>query len=203
MNLSETDPIPRKLSELLNDLSTHALGEKITVAQVLEAFHERGLGFVILLVALPAAIPMPALGINLIIGLPLLILTGQQIVGRHTVWVPEKWRGKSMSSGKARKMIDAANPWVRRLEFFIRPRLGFITQGVFSHLIGIFGFAFALAVCVPLPLTNTVPSFAIALMAVGVLMRDGLAVLGGMFVGTVWIGALVFLGQAGVRALLS
>lgn len=194
---------PRKLSELLNDLEARLPGGSITVAQILEAFHERGLGFALLLVALPAAIPMPALGINLIIGLPLLILTGQQIVGRHTVWVPEKWRGKSMSSGKARKMIDAANPWVRRLEFFVRPRLSFITQGVFSHLIGIFGFAFALAVCVPLPLTNTVPSFAIALMAVGVLMRDGLAVLGGMFVGTVWIGALVFLGQAGVRALLS
>ena len=49
----------------------------------------------------------------------------------------------------------------------------------------------ALAVAVPLPLTNTVPAFGIALMSIGVLMRDGLAVIGGLIIGLAWVIALV------------
>jgi len=61
----------------------------------------------------------------------------------------------------------------------------------------------ALSVAVPLPLTNTVPSFGIATMAVGVLTRDGLAVLFGALVGTLWVGgmtfAVVFFGVEGLE----
>jgi hypothetical protein len=42
-----------------------------------------------------------------------------------------------------------------------------------------------------LPLTNTVPAFGIALMSIGVLMRDGLAVIGGLIIGIAWVVALV------------
>jgi hypothetical protein len=47
-----------------------------------------------------------------------------------------------------------------------------------------------------------VPAFGIALMAVGLLMRDGLAVLAGALIGTLWVCLLVFAGQAGIRFLL-
>ena len=46
------------------------------------------------------------------------------------------------------------------------------------------------------------PSFGIALMAVGVLMRDGLAVIIGAIIGSLWVamlaGAVVFLGTEGI-----
>ncbi len=60
----------------------------------------------------------------------------------------------------------------------------------------------ALSVCVPLPLTNTVPAFGIALMSIGILMRDGLAVLAGVAIGMIWVfilyGILLFVGLEGV-----
>ena len=99
-------------------------------------------------------------------------------------------------------MIRQAEPWINRLSFFIRPRMGQVTQGRISHVIGIFGFLFALCVCVPIPLTNTVPSLAIALMAVGVLMRDGLAIVAGIIVGSAWISLLLTLGVTGFKALI-
>ncbi len=69
-------------------------------------------------------------------------------------------------------------------------------------MIGILGLFMALSVCVPLPFTNTVPSFGIALMALGVIMRDGLAVIAGAFIGTLWVliifSAILFLGVEGI-----
>ena len=74
-------------------------------------------------------------------------------------------------------------PYVKKIEWFLKPRLGAVTQGVFSNFIGLAGLIMALSVTIPLPLTNTVPSFGIAVMALGVIMRDGLAVIMGAVVG--------------------
>lgn len=182
----------RSLSMLLADIQAQVTRESITLKELIDAFHERGFGFLLFFFALPAAVPLPGLGINTIIALPLILLTAQQAMGRHTIWLPKKIANKSISKKSVIGFTVKAAPWIKRLEFFIRPRLGFITQGVFSHLIGIMGFIMALAVAVPLPLTNTVPSFGIALMAIGVLMRDGLAVFGGAVIGLLWVGMLAF-----------
>lgn len=182
---------PRTLSDLLNDLKAHVQGDNITVRALLEAFHERGFGFFLFLIALPAALPIPAIGLSTIIALPLMILTVQQAMGRHMVWMPQKFQDKTISRSKIEGFIKTAQPWVKRLEFFVRPRLSFVTRGVFSNIIGVTGFIMALAVAVPLPLTNTVPAFGIALMAIGILMRDGLAVIGGMFIGIAWVALLL------------
>jgi hypothetical protein len=133
----------------------------------------------------------------------LIVLTVQQLYGRRTIWLPQGLRRKTISAGSLKNTLAKAEPWIGKIEWFIRPRLGFITQGVFSHLIGFCGLLMALAICVPIPLTNTVPSLGIALMAIGVLMRDGMAVLVGMLVGLSWISLLAILGEVGLRLLLS
>lgn len=181
----------RTLSELLADLNTHMTTENVTIKTLLEAFHERGFGFFLFLFALPAALPIPAFGINTIIALPLILLTAQQAIGRHTIWIPEKWKAKTISKSSVSSFIEKANPWIKRLEFFVRPRLSFITQGHSSKIIGLLGFFMALAVSIPLPLTNTIPSFGIALMSIGILMRDGLAVIAGAVIGIAWVVLLV------------
>lgn len=176
--------------------------EKVCTFDLLEALHERGFGFLLFLFALPAALPLPGLGVNVIVALPLVFLTAQQAIGRRAIWIPEKIKYKSISRGAFEGMVDKSLPFVKKIEFFVRPRLGFITQGVFSNVIGILGLVMALSICVPLPLTNTVPAFGIALMAVGVVMRDGLSVIAGALIGTAWVAmiffVIIFFGMEGV-----
>ena len=183
--------IIRSLSDILVDLQGHIKGEAVTLKSLLDIFHERGFGFFLFIFSLPAALPVPAFGLNTVIALPLLLLTAQQAIGRRTIWIPIKWHGKTLSKSRIDGFVQSADPWIKRLEFFIRPRLGFITQGITSNLIGVLGFIMALAVAIPFPLTNTVPSFGIAMMAIGVLMRDGLAVIAGAIIGTIWVCLLV------------
>lgn len=193
----------RNLSDILNAIDTEITTEKVSMSDLLEVFHERGFGFFLFFFALPAALPIPAVGVGTILGMPLLFLTAQQAVGRHTIWFPEKIKHKTISKTKINSFTKAAMPWVKRIEKLVKPRLEFITQGGFSKLIGILGFIMAIAVCIPLPLTNTIPSLGIALMAVGILMRDGLAVLAGAAIGIAWVillcGIIIFLGTDGIE----
>ncbi len=193
---------PRKISEVLVDLKDQMPQDKVCTFDLLEALHERGFGFLLFLFALPAALPLPGLGVNTIIALPLLFLTVQQTMGRRRLWVPEIIKYKSISRAGFDKILETALPYITKIEIFIKPRLGFITQGGFGNLIGLAGLIMTLSICVPLPLTNTVPAMGVALMALGVIMRDGLAVLAGMVVGLVWVAmiayVLIFIGTEGL-----
>ncbi len=178
-------------------------GENVSINDILEAVHERGFGLMLLILAVPMALPIPVPpGINILLASPLILLTAQQAIGRHTIWLPEWMLKKTIKRERMSAIIKAILPWAKKIEKFIKPRLEFATLGVFSHLIGLFGLIMALTVCIPLPLTNTVPSLGIALMAVGVIMRDGVAVISGAIIGILWVFTLamivIFLGTEGI-----
>ena len=136
----------------------------VSLDNVIEAFHERGIAFLLLLFAAPMALPLPVPpGINIILATPLLLLT----------------------------LFNAFIPWLIKIEKLVKPRLPWITLDGTSRFFGLLGFIMALCVCVPLPLTNTVPSLGIALMAIGFIMRDGLAVITGALIGIIWISVLI------------
>lgn len=193
----------RSLSELLTDFQNKLAGTRTSIGEILEAFHERGFGVVLFVFALPMALPVPVPpGINIILALPLLLMTLQQTLGRHTIWLPDRLKRKNFSTQSLQSILVRALPWVKRMENLTRPRMGYITAPHFSWAIGAFGALFSLSICVPIPLSNTVPSLAIAVMAIGVLMRDGLAVLCGMILGSTWLACLVsvliFIGSEGI-----
>lgn len=193
----------RSISDIFIDLEQSLTGERVTFEAILEALHERGFGFLLLIFAAPMALPIPVPpGINIMLATPLIVLSAQQAVGRHTIWFPAWIKRKSIKRETLSFLIRSTLPWFKRIEVFVKPRMEFATQGVFSCLIGIFGLAMALMVCVPLPMTNTVPSLGIALMAIGVIMRDGLCVTLGAIIGLIWTFALTaiigFLGVQGI-----
>ena len=198
---------PRSLSQLLTDFSAdlkenYSGATTISLSEIIAAFHERGFGVILFIFALPMALPLPVPpGINVLLATPLILLTAQQLIGRRDIWLPQKIRRKGLPAKGLIKMLDKSVPWIAKIEVLIRPRLGFLTQGLFSHLIGLCGLIMALTVCIPLPLTNTVPSMGIACMAIGVVMRDGLAVLAGIVIGLCWIALLLILGETGLRLL--
>jgi len=181
----------RPLSSLLDDVKQSLTDRPVSFAQLLEQFHERGFGFFLFLFALPAALPLPGLGVNTIIALPLLILTAQMMIGRHTIWLPNFLRTKAISAKRMDGFISGALPWVIKFEKISKPRLGFITQAPVSLLLGVICFMMAIAVAIPLPLTNTVPSMGLALIGAGLMMRDGLVIIGGTLIGIAWIGLLI------------
>lgn len=194
----------RTLSQLITDLEASLTAETTRVGDLLETFHERGFGFFLLLFALPMSLPVfKPPGMSTLFGVPLLWLTGQQILGFHTVWFPETLQNRTISRQTLQGVIRACKPALPFLGRVLRPRLQFVTSGIASRLIGLCGFLMAASVSLPVPFGNTVPSWGIVLMALGVMSRDGLMVIIGAIVGIVWMiglyGLLIAFGVEGIK----
>lgn len=178
--------------------------EFVEVREIINVLQGRGLGMALFVFALPAAIPLPGLGINFAVAMPLLILTLQQVAGRKTIWLPKIIENKKIRSGSIQSVASSSARYINVMENIVKPRFGFISKGLLYNVSGLGGFLMALSVLVPLPLTNTVPSIGIAVMGLGVAMRDGVAVILGLMIGLLWISALlgisffIFLGGLGL-----
>ncbi len=184
---------PRSLSTILREIQPLLPEGTITLGDFLTLFKDRGTAFIMFLIALPAALPVPAIGIFLIVAPPLLFLSFQQIMGRQIIWLPRWLQERHIKSSSFKNVISKAIPYVEKAEIISKPRLIFLTHGISTSIIGLMGFFMALSVLVPLPLTNTVPSLGIALMALGILMRDGIAVIVGAMIGLGWVLMLIIL----------
>lgn len=71
-------------------------------------------------------------------------------------------------------------PWLQRIERIIRPRILLLTEPISERLIGVVAFALAVVLFLPIPFGNMLPGFALALFALGILERDGLAIIAGV-----------------------
>lgn len=193
----------RTISDIFKYIDQTITGETVSIGDLVEHLHERGFGFLLLILSVPMALPLPVPpGINILLASPLILLTAQQAIGYHQIWLPQWIMRKSIKREKMSIIIQKSIPWFEKLDLIIKPRMEFLTRGMSSNIVGILGLIMALAICVPLPMTNTVPSLGIALMAVGLINRDGLAVIAGALIGIIWVFLLstiiIFLGTEGI-----
>jgi len=191
MDASPTDemPISRRLFKLAED----AEGEAVTLDWILAQLHERAFGLFLLVLALPCCIPF-LYGIPQIVALPLMFVSAQILMGRTSPWLPERLGAREESKAGLQNLAERARPWLERVEALSRPRLAALTHPPIDRLVGVALVLFSASILVPLPGTNTVPGFAVVLVSMGLLQRDGILVLLGSLLGTVWIATLIFAG---------
>ena len=187
-----------------NNNSNNTHDAFIAVDDILSALHKRGFGVVLLFLSLPMALPFPVPPVlNVMLSLPLLFLTTQQILAVNTVWLPNFLRMKTVNIAAVISVINRITPFLTKLEHLTKPRLSCLTSPSAQRITGMLGTIMALSITVPLPLTNTVPSLSIAVMALGILMRDGIAVLTGALIGMLWVTmlicAIIFFGPEGIE----
>jgi len=185
----EAQAISRRLTQLAED----APNDTVTLDWILGQLHERAFGLFLLVLALPCCIPF-LYGIPQIVALPLMFVAAQILLGRTTPWLPQKLGAREVSKEGLHGLADRARPWLERIEAVSRPRLTALTRPPIDRLVGAALVLFSASILVPLPGTNTVPGFAVVVVSMGLLQRDGILVLLGALLGTAWIASLVFAG---------
>ena len=146
--------------------------------------------------AAPNMFPLPP-GTSAILGLPLVFITAQLMIGRSVLWMPQLITKRSLARGDFRRMTMKLLPSLHRVERVLKPRLTALVDGFQDRLIGAICLVLALVLFLPIPLGNMLPALAVALFALGLLERDGLAVIGG------WLTTIAsFLTLAAVSAAL-
>jgi len=163
--------------------------EAMTVGEIKNALHERGFGILMAIAAFPICIPLPVPpGYTTIFSIPLFIFSVQMVLGMQAPWLPAWIEKKHIKRSVLAKIITKANPWLKKIENRMQPRMTYISVHTWERIIGIFSFVFALAVALPIPLVNFPPGLGILVMSLGLLSRDGVTILIGMIIGTIGIG---------------
>lgn len=172
--------------ELHNFFFSEDRADKITLVDVLELSGERTFGFLLVLLSLPSALPIPAPGYSIPFGVVILLLAVQLMIGRIRPWFPQWFRNRSLSTHQAQGIIKAGIPWLRRLESISKPRYAFICTSPTGRLI--LGGAIALmgiSMMIPLPLTNTLPAIAVFIIGFSLIEDDGAISIMGLTVGII------------------
>ncbi|AHM04968.1 exopolysaccharide synthesis protein ExoD-related protein [Roseibacterium elongatum DSM 19469] len=181
------------ISHRLTDLAQDAEGDTVTLAWILSQLHERAFGLFLLVLALPCCIPF-LYGVPQVVALPLMFVSAQILLGRTTPWLPKKLAARTVATASLHSLARRAGPWLRRIEAFSRPRLVALTRRPMDQIVGLALVLFSASILVPLPGTNTVPGFAVVIISMGLLQRDGILVVLGSILGTAWIGTLLLAG---------
>ena len=90
---------------------------------------------------------------------------------------------RCVSVATFRKVVDAAEPRLKRLEAFCRPRYIQLFGPTGDRLIGLFAVLVAISVLIPFPGTNFPPSIALVIMSIAVMEEDGVLLGVGLAIG--------------------
>ncbi|MEL6691205.1 MAG: exopolysaccharide biosynthesis protein [Pseudomonadota bacterium] len=188
------------ISARLQHLAEEAPDDTVTLAWILSQLQERAFGLFLLILALPCCIPF-LYGVPQVVALPLMFIAAQVALGRKTPWLPSKLAAREVARSSLENLAERAGPWLRRIEALSRPRLTALTRAPLDRVVGLALVLFSASILVPLPATNTVPGFAVVVVAMGILQRDGILVILGAILGTAWIASLIFAGATLVSLL--
>jgi hypothetical protein len=92
---------------------------RLTIGDALASTGEASFGFVLLILALPALIPIPG-PFGLIFGSAMAIVALQFAIGAGSLWLPAFLRDRRISASAFVALQRYADPIVRRLEHIIR-----------------------------------------------------------------------------------
>lgn len=194
----------RLLHDILDDLEggqpASAQSEKpdATLGGVLDRMDERGFGVLLLLLALPCCLPFVYV-LPQIVALPMLALCAQLAAGRTHPWLPAQFRNRTLSIAQFRNVVTRGSKYGGWIERLARPRFKPVTGHLGGRLVGLLLLIPSASILVPLPSTNTTPGIGVAIVALGMIERDGLLVVLGLLIGIAWVALLIFLGAEAVQ----
>jgi hypothetical protein len=181
-----------RLSDLLMRQAAAVTSEHITLGDMAEFLGDRSIGGLLLVLALPMALPVPAPGISVLFGVPMIVIAAQLALGYRRAWLPARLARRSVRRSSFLTIVDRILPTLRRLERIVRPRAGWLVGPWAKVPVGIICFVLAIIITLPVPLGHVVPGTAISVLALGLIERDGIAIALGIFTAVVGLLVVIF-----------
>lgn len=189
----ENEAEPLRTSQILTRVAQEADAEHMDVGTLLDGLKDRGFGLIIFLFSLPNAV----LPIAWILGTPVLFFASQLVLGYSEPWLPGRMRRARLGRETFAKLTGYAVKYLQVLERLLRPRWIWMTGHFMERILGLYMVFLTLVLLVPIvPFGNALPAFGLGIMAVGIMERDGLAIVIGSLIGALG-SAYVFLALGG------
>lgn len=176
------------ISKTLKKLVDKVSDSKTSVFELIEDFQENAILLTIIFFAIPIACPLPLPpGLATILGVPLIILSIQLAFGSKKVRFPQKISNCRIKNSTLAVIANKIMPVVVAIERYVKPRTEFAKSIYCEQIIGLFCLISSIAASIPLPFTKGIPAFSIIVMVLGLLNRDGVAMIVGVIIAMVGI----------------
>ena len=176
----------------------------LTFDYIMLALGERAFGLALLFFALPSALPVSAIpGVAAIFGLPIAIFAFQMIFARETLWLPKRIAERPVSHENIAKIIHTAVPYLKKLEYFLKPRWAFMTSRLMEIVNGSVIFCVALLLMLPIPFSNFIFAFIIIMFSLGFIEKDGVFIVIGYIGVIVYVGLMSFIIMEAIGRILT
>ncbi len=154
---------------------------EISLGRMLLHFGPQGLLVLTVLLTLVFMIPVSIPGVSTVFGAAILLIGISRLLGKP-LWLPTRLRDRPLPSDRLRAALQGGMRWVQRLARISKPhRLSSFVDGRLPELINNLAFILAaLLLMAPfgfIPFSNTLPGLALLCFAVGLLQRDGVAII--------------------------
>lgn len=192
MDAHEETPQEKRepLSAVLRHLCDASDDDSLTVGEIVLLFGRRAFGALMFIFAIPNTLPLPP-GSSSILGLPLVLLAPQVMLGFRRPWLPKFIYNRHVKSSDLHRLLDPLISKLERVEKISRPRLTFLFGPIGDRVIGVVCTLLAIVLIFPIPLGNLAPAICIGALSLGLFQRDGVIALVGYGVFVLSIGLLV------------
>ena len=173
-----------------------------TIGAMNDVFGEKSFAVAIVLLMIVPALPLPTGGITHVFEAMTVLLGGQMVLGRRTIWLPSRWKRRELGALTTGKALPFVVRRVRQVERFSRPRgVGLIRQPLVMRVIGLVltGFALGAALAPPFSGLDTLPALGAVLVALAVILEDAVVLAVGVAVGLGGIALILTIGVALAR----
>ena len=97
--------------------------EPRTLGGLIDTFGEKSFAVLFIVLMAVPALPLPTGGVTHVFEVITMLLALELIVGRRTVWLPERWKRVELGGTSRRRFVRALLARIRSFERFSRPRL--------------------------------------------------------------------------------
>jgi len=178
---------PTRTSEILREFARTRTSERVSIGEIVAALGDRGLGVLIAIFAVPNVFPSTVPFGNVLTGIPVILFAVQLMLGMDRTILPGFIARRTISTEflkSATPRVAALLAWFERL---LKPRLPFMTTPQAERAIGILCMVLSVVSTLPIPFGHQLPALGIMLIGLGLIERDGLAMLAGSILGAVGI----------------
>jgi hypothetical protein len=201
---TQQKPLPKKVSDQLEGWLKDD-GPK-TLGGLIDVFGEGSFAIIFVLLMAVPALPLPTGGVTHVFEVITMLLAFELIIGRRTVWLPERWRRLELAGTTRQKFINSLLRRIRWLERFSKPRL----RWLFGHRLSgsvfglaVLGLALTAFLAPPFSGLDTLPSLGVVVLALGYLLADVVLASIGALIGLAGVASVIFLGSIAVKAVKS
>ena len=197
-------PEPVLPSRLLGALPALAGAQPVSLAWLAASMGPAAPGLLLVLLAILSMIPT-GLPVAVPFGICIAVI-GVALARGDALLLPDRLGCVSMPPHRFAALMQRAVPIIARTERWLRPRWPILLSGPARALLGALTAVHGVLIALPIPFGNTAPAACVLLFGLGLLLRDGAAVLAGLvasIAALVVSGALCWLAYDFAVALLA